>query len=302
MAENGKTLLILAAGIGRRFGGLKQAAAVGPYGETILDYSVYDARKAGFRHAVCVIRPEMEQDFRASVLRHLEKMMEVKIVHQTMRDLAETYHSPLRQKPWGTGHAVLAARRIAQGKFAVINADDFYGPKSFELLAQLLKGLSPAESVYGMVAFRLGQTLSEHGPVARGVCAVSEQGELSRITEFTHIMGKGSVIRGQDISGREHQLDPQAPVSMNMWAFSERIFRQLELLFREFVARRPSADEEFYISESMGRLLERGRAKVRVALSPERWCGITHPDDLEVVRQYITGLIGKGVYPAPLWA
>jgi len=299
--RSGSTVVVLAAGLGRRFGGLKQAAAVGPHGEAIVDYSLYDACRAGMSRAVCVVRPEIERDFVATVGRRLEKWMEIRVVLQRRDDGVPERMAASRTKPWGTAHAVWAARGAVTEPFGVINADDLYGPRSLQMLATLLQGLSPERADYGMVAFRLEQTLSEWGGVARGVCEVTAAGFLAGIHEVTGIEQRNGRVVGRDAQGRELVLDPGAPVSMNLWAFTPRIFAQLEELLARFIRRGPGADDEFYISESLNELIRGGRAAVKVVQSPERWCGITHPGDAEAVRRHIREQIRRGVYPESLY-
>ena len=296
------TLLVLAAGLGKRFGGLKQMVQVGPSGEAIVDYSLYDARRAGFERAVFVIRPEIETEFSEVILSRLRTVMKSEVVLQRMEDL------PLRQaagghreKPWGTAHAVWAARHALRGPFGVINADDFYGPRSFAVLADLLQGMDAEGSEYGLVSFRLGQTLSEWGPVARGICHTTAGGRLVSIREYTAIRADGGKIVGRNPSGEEEMLEGDLPVSMNMWAFTPRIFAQLGGLFREFLRREPGPESEFFISESVNRVVGEGRARVHVRESPERWCGITHPGDVEHVRAHIVRLVEQGTYPQSLY-
>ncbi|HIE10326.1 MAG TPA: nucleotidyltransferase [Kiritimatiellae bacterium] len=300
--EGGRTLLVLAAGLGKRFGGLKQIAGVGPSGEAIMEYSLYDARRVGFGRVVFVIRPEMEADFRKVILSRVRAVMGTAVVLQRIEDVpVRGGVGGEREKPWGTGHAVWAARKAVRGPFGVINADDFYGPRSFDVLADLLTATHAGRRAYGMVCFRLGQTLSEWGPVARGICRTTAEGHLVAIREYTAIRREGGKIVGRNPSGAVEILEPDLPVSMNMWAFEPRIFLQLGGLFREFLQRGPGPEDEFFLSESLNRLVGEGRAWVQVRESPERWCGITHPGDVEHARTCIVRLVERGTYPDSLY-
>jgi len=294
------TLVVLAAGIGRRYGGMKQLAAVGPTGETIMDYSVFDAVRAGFRRVVFVIRRETAADFREYARRRFEGRIEVAYAFQETDRLPPPYHPPAgRTKPWGTGHAVLAAAGMVKGPFGLINADDFYGEESFRVLAESLAGLRAETAEYVLVGFRLRDTLSEHGAVARGICRVDGDGRLVELKEYTDISRDGS---GLSCCGGGVRFSGEETVSMNMWGFTPVIFDQLGEMFLSFL-REHGRDEraEFYISTSISRLVAQGAAVVRVVRGSATWCGITHAADRRAAAERIAALIEEGRYPRALW-
>lgn len=290
--------------MGSRFGGLKQVQPVGPHGELIIEYSAYDARRAGFDRLVLVIRRDIERDFREAIGRRLEKHFNVEYAFQEVDDLPEAspasrlLHNASRTKPWGTGHAVLAARKVARRPFAVINADDFYGAAGYRALA----GHFAASSDYAMVGYPLRQTLSEHGAVSRGLCATDASGRLVSITEVTKIEKADQGARYNDAVGVEHRLSGEEIVSMNFWGFTPAIFGQLEKLFVEFLARSGQEPEaEFYLPTALSALNQQGEARVALLRSEDAWFGITYREDLPAARQAVQGLIAAGRYPAPLW-
>ncbi len=297
------TLVVLAAGIGSRYGGLKQIEAVGPGGEIVIEYSVFDALRAGFDRVVCVIRRDIEADFRALVAARFERHVRVDYVFQDLHDLpAGVAAPPERRKPWGTAHAVRACRDAVREPFAVINADDFYGRRSFESLAGFLNGVAVSEPRYSMVAFTLGNTLSEHGHVARGVCEVDATGTLRRVIERTCIERTTDGIVFKEADGAQHRLTGNERVSMNMWGLTPALFPGLEREFRAFVARAgrdPKA--ECYLPAVVDTLVGEGAATVRVLDTPEAWFGVTYPQDKQVVVQGIRRLVDAKVYPGRLW-
>lgn len=289
-------LVILAAGMGSRYGGLKQVDPMGPGGETVLDYAVYDARRAGFRRVVFVIRRDFEDIFRAKVGARCARILDVDFAFQELTDLptlvlnARSLGSE-RQKPWGTGHAVWCARRQVQGPFAVINADDFYGEDSFRQLAAFLQAGGPPTR-YAMIGFRLDQTLSEHGAVSRGVATVAN-GRLVGLEERTGIqtadVGHGK-LRGDEI------------VSMNCWGFTPAVFPQLEGGFAQFLRERGTDPKaEFYLPAAISALVAAGQAEVRVLPTQARWFGVTYREDRHRVVAAIDDLIRGGGYPPRLF-
>jgi len=299
------TLVVMAAGIGRRYGGLKQVDPVGPGGEMILDYSVHDALAAGFGRAVFVIRRDIENVFRERIGRRLERRIETAYAFQELDALPEGFAVPAgREKPWGTGHAVLAAREAVAGNFAVINADDFYGAASFRALGEHLRSARDAEGLYdyAMVGFELAKTLSEHGHVARGICRVTGEGLLEEIHERTRIERRGGAIQYTGDGEAWTDLAPDAVVSMNMWGFTPGYFEELAARFVPFLRERlgdPKA--EFFVPTVVNDLVAEGRARVRVLPTPERWVGVTYREDLQSVRRAIRALVDRGVYPERLW-
>jgi UTP-glucose-1-phosphate uridylyltransferase len=295
-----RTLVILAAGMGSRYGGLKQIDPVGQGGETIMDYSVYDAMRAGFDKLVFVIRRDIERPFKESVGSRFEQRLAVDYVYQELDRLpAGLTPPPSRQKPWGTGQAILITREAVHEPFAVINADDFYGAASFRLLAAQLASASPD---FAMVGFVLRNTLSEFGSVARGVCRVTPDGLLESVTELTKIEKAGTAAKYTDAAGVVHTLTGDEVVSMNMWGFTPALFDPLEQQFAEFLRERCQDDKaEFYIPTVVNTLLARGQARLRVLPTPDSWIGITYREDRPTVVAGIRRLIDRGDYPEKLW-
>lgn len=304
-------LVVLAAGMGSRFGGVKQVQPVGPHGELIIEYSAFDALRAGFGRLVLVIRKDIEADFRATIGVRLEQHMEVEYVFQELDDVgasllasAESRASslpqatPPRTKPWGTGHAVLAARRAVQRPFAVINADDFYGASGYKALAAHFA----AAPGYAMVGYPLRQTLSEHGAVSRGLCGTDNAGRLKRIMELSKVEKTPGGARYMDAAGRSQTLTGGEIVSMNFWGFTPGVFPQLEALFRDFL-RQSAADPqaEFYLPTALSALNENGAARIALLQSADAWFGLTYREDLAAAQKAITALIAAGKYQAPLW-
>jgi UTP-glucose-1-phosphate uridylyltransferase len=297
------TLLVLAAGMGSRYGGLKQIDPMGPSGETILDYSVFDAIRAGFGKVVFIIRPDFEKDFRERIAARFAGRIEIGFAFQTIDQLPDGFTVPSgREKPWGTTHAILCARGAVETPFAVINADDFYGQASYATLGRYLSLLSNASTDYAMVGFTLKNTLSEHGTVARGVCQTDDGGRLTDIQELTKIakLAVGAEHRGED--GTVVELSGDEPVSMNMWGFTPAIFPQLEADFRGFLAAKgKEMKSEAYIPMSVGALIRGGLATCRVLRSDSTWFGVTYREDKPIVQASIAQQVASGAYPASLW-
>ena len=295
------TLLILAAGIGSRYGGLKQVDGMGPGGEAILEFSVYDALRADFGKVVFVIRKDIETEFRERIGRKIERQIAVEYAFQEMNTGLEWMSElPRREKPWGTGHAILSAKNCIAEPFAAINADDFYGADAFAVLGQFLHTECSPEA-YGMVAYQLANTLSENGYVSRGVCSVGAEGYLSEVTERTKIERLETGIFYTGEQGDLHPLAEQTPVSMNFWGFHHSIFPELETQFRAFVEAnldRPKA--EFYIPTVVNNMLHHGKIRVRVLSSASQWYGVTYPEDKETVREALGRIASNGHYPMPL--
>lgn len=291
-----KELVVLAAGMGSRYGGLKQIDPVGPSGELVIDYSIYDAMRAGFDRVVFVIRKDMEEAFRDGIGRAMEKRIDVAYAYQSLDDMPAPFAPPPgRTKPWGTGHAVLAARALVKNPFAVINADDFYGAQAFALLAGHLDGVF---NEHVMVAYRLDQTVSEHGTVSRGLCRTDETGCLIDVEEVTAI-----AKTPQGLFSGEIQRKGDTPTSMNCWGFYPQLFNQLEEHFIRFLAARGSnINAEFYLPGAVSDMIARGEARVRVLATPDAWYGVTYREDKPFVTAGIQGLIAAGRYPALLWS
>jgi len=301
MAAASPTLLVLAAGMGSRYGGLKQMDPVGPGGETIMDYSVYDALRAGFGKLVFVIRKDMEQPFRQMVGARFEKRLAVEYVFQSLDNLPSGFTVPMgRTKPWGTAHAILTAASAIRSPFAVINADDFYGAAGYHALAQ---HLTPGAVDYAMVGFVLRNTLSDFGTVARGVCRVSASGDLEDVAEFTAIARDGRRARNTDAAGHVTRLSGDEVVSMNMWGFTPQIFVHLREYFQRFLALHGSDPQsECYIPSAVNELVSAGRARVKVLGTGDAWFGVTYREDHARVVESIRRLILRGDYPERLWS
>lgn len=298
------TLFVLAAGMGSRYGGLKQLDALGPSGETIMDYSIYDAIKAGFGKIVFVIRKDFEQDFRDIVLKKYEGHIPVEVVFQATDDLPEGYKCPEdRTKPWGTNHAVLMGKDVIKEPFAVINADDFYGRNAFEVIAKELSREHDREGDYCMVGFRVGNTMTENGSVARGVCSTKD-GLLTSVVERTAIsFNPEHEIVFTDENGQEQKLEPTTPVSMNLWGFTPEYFKYSELEFKKFLDEnidKPKA--EFFIPLVIDTLINSGKATVKVLDTDSKWFGVTYAADRPSVVEKFAELTKQGVYPSPLFA
>ena len=294
------SLLVLAAGMGSRYGGLKQMDPVGPAGQTIIDYAIYDALRAGFAKLVFVIRRDLEAPFREIVGQRFEKLLPVHYVFQELGDLPPGFvPPPNRAKPWGTSHAVLAGQSAIQEPFAAINADDFYGADAYRSLAgQLTSGSQD----YSMVGFVLRNTLSDFGSVARGVCQVSGDGYLEHIAELTKVERDGNGARNTDAAGTVTKLTGDEPVSMNYWGFTPQVFDQLRENFEKFLeSSGTDLKSECYIPNTVGELVRAGQARVKVLHSRDSWFGVTYREDRPRVVESIRGLIAEGLYPEKLW-
>jgi UTP-glucose-1-phosphate uridylyltransferase len=298
------TLLILAAGIGSRYGSLKQLDRIGPSGETIIDYSIYDAIRAGFGKVVFAIKENIAKEFSEVFVEKLKGKIEVDYVFQEIHKVPEgIQYSKERQKPWGTGHAVLMAAEKIREPFAVINSDDFYGRGSFQSLVDFYKDWTPQKgNTYCMVGYELGKTLSEHGSVSRGVCKADGCAFLLEVTERTKIERDPTGIAYLDETGKSFYLDERTTVSMNFWGFTPSFFNHLETGFLEFIktnANSPKA--EFYIPGVVNDLLKRKEASVRILPCSDQWFGMTYQEDRELVVSKIGELVKADIYPANLW-
>ncbi len=296
------TLFILAAGMGSRYGGLKQMDGLGPSGEAILDYSVYDALRAGFGKIVFVIRKDFEDDFRRVVLSKYEGKVQCEVCFQSVDKVPEgcTYN-PERSKPWGTNHAVLMGKDLIHEPFGVINADDFYGRESFQVLADYLKSVAGTEGQYCMVGYRVCNTLSENGSVSRGVCVADKNGYLTDVVERTKIEEKNGTIVFTE-NDADTPLEPNTPVSMNMWGFTPEYFKYSEEGFRAFLAAKgQELKSEFYIPTLVNDLIITGKATCKVLDTPSKWFGVTYSEDRPQVVMKINQLVNEGVYPAKLF-
>ena len=297
-------LLILAAGMGSRYGGMKQTDAFGPSGETITDYSIYDAIHAGFGKIVFVISPGMVEDFKANYIKKFPASLKVDYVTQSIDKVPAGIEVPeSRIKPWGTAHAVLMAENVISEPFAVINADDFYGRESYKLMYDFLSRTSEdVPGQYCMVGFKLSKTVSRFGSVSRGICNVNDHGFLTEIVERTKVMVKGERIIYEDGDGSEHLLGPDDPVSMNLFGFTPDFFNHINHSFEIFVRENlhnPKA--ELYIPFVVDNLIRKGIARMSVLQTPESWFGVTYQEDKPHVLNMIEGLVKNGVYPDSLW-
>ncbi|MCX6247338.1 MAG: sugar phosphate nucleotidyltransferase [Bacteroidetes bacterium] len=298
------TLLILAAGIGSRYGSLKQLDRIGPSGETIIDYSIYDAIRAGFGKVVFVIKENIEKEFREFFDQKFDGRIEVDYAFQEIGKVPEGLrYSAERQKPWGTGHAILMAAGKINEPFAVINADDFYGRGSYQSLADYYRDWTPAkENDYCMIGYELGKTLSEHGSVSRGVCRADGCGLLLEVTERTKIARDARGIAYLDEAGNSFYLDARTTVSMNFWGFTPSLFQHLEKGFLEFISlNADSPKAEFYIPGVINDLLKRKAASVRILPGSDQWFGMTYREDRDLVIARIGELVKAGIYPESLW-
>lgn len=302
----GTTLVVMAAGIGSRYGGLKQIESVGPGGETLLEYSVHDALRAGFGKLVFVLRRDIEQEFRKKIGRGIEERIPTEYVFQELTDLPAGFAPPPgRTKPWGTTHAVLCARPRIEVPFGVINADDFYGADALRLLHDDLEQADETgrRGRYVLVGYRLGHTLSEHGSVSRGICDIGGNGELRGIVERTEIQRFPDDVRYATGDARWEPLPEESVVSMNLWGFTPDVFEHLDAAFREFLSSEgASLKAESYLPAAIGALIEAGRIEVRVAETASRWFGVTNPEDRAGVESALRERVVRGEYPARLWA
>lgn len=297
------TLFILAAGMGSRYGGLKQLDGVGPNGEAIMDYSVYDAIKAGFGKIVFVIRHSFEKEFKEKIVSKYENKIPVELVFQELDYLPEGFTVPEgREKPWGTNHALLMGKDVIKEPFGIINADDFYGRQSFELLAGQLKNMTEKEYAYCMIGYLLGYTLSEGGSVARGVCEIDRNNYLTKIVERTNIESIDGVPCFTDENGKKVNLSSSTPVSMNMWGFTPDYFKLSEVAFVDFLKKNyDNLKAEFLIPTLVNTLVEQKKISVKLVNTPSKWFGVTYASDKPDVVRRIQGLVDERIYPEKLF-
>ncbi len=302
------TLVIMAAGIGSRFGGgIKQLAPVGPGGEIIMDYSIHDALEAGFNKIIFIIRKDLENDFKEIIGRRIEKLAPVEYAYQELDDLPEGYQVPEgRKKPWGTGQAVLTVKGMVKGPFLVINADDYYGKEGFRRIHDyMVNEMQEEGDVYDicMGGFVLSNTLSDNGAVTRGVCRVNDEGILENVTETYEIRMTQEGLEAKDEAGNPVSLEPDQPVSMNMWGLPERFLDELEKGFPEFLDQIPEGNvkAEYLLPKIIDKLVQSGKAKVKVLHTPDKWFGVTYKEDKQAVVDAIQELIRQGVYKEKLF-
>jgi hypothetical protein len=297
------TLFVLAAGMGSRYGGLKQLDGLGPNGETIMDYSIFDAIRGGFGKVVFVIRKDFEDDFRTKILSKYEHHIPVEVVFQALDALPAGFTCPEgRTKPWGTNHAVLMGKDVIREPFAVINADDFYGRDSFAVLGKALSEMDGKTNDYCMVGYRVGNTLSESGSVARGVCEKDANDYLTGVVERTAIERIDGKIQFKDENGVTQIIDDNTPVSMNMWGFTPDYFAYSEAYFKEFLtANQENLKAEYFIPLMVNKLIVDGTARCKVLDTTSRWFGVTYAADRQGVVDKIQALVNAGEYPAKLF-
>ena len=297
------TLFVLAAGIGSRYGGLKQIDTLGPNGETIIDYSIYDAIRAGFGKVVMVIRKSIEEEFKQIFFRKYSGKIEIEYVLQEIEYVPQgVTYNPERVKPWGTAHAVLMAEGVINEPFCVINGDDFYGADAFMQMADFLKQQKNDSPDYCMVGYHLARTLSDYGFVARGVCEADRNGMLLKVAELTQIKRIGSVICFKDAQEVNHPLPDDQIVSMNFWGFTPAYFKDLRVSFEKFIrANGNNLKSELYIPTVLSELIDEKKATVKVLSSTAEWFGVTYKEDRSFVVDRLKKLTKDGVYPSPLW-
>ena len=300
------TLFLLAAGMGSRYGGLKQLDGLGPNGETIMDYSIYDAIHAGFGKLVFVIRKDFEKDFREKIISKYEGHIPCELVFQSIDDLPEGFTCPEgRVKPWGTNHAVMMGADVIKEPFAVINCDDFYGRDSFNVMGKFLSALpDKSGNTYAMVGFRVGNTLSESGTVSRGICGTDEHKHLTSVVERTKIQRIDGVVKYLDDNDEWVSTPENTPVSMNFWGFTPDYFSYSKDFFKEFL-RDPknmaNFKSEFFIPLMVDRLIKDNTATVEVLDTTSKWFGVTYPEDRQSVVDKIQHLVDEGMYPVHLF-
>lgn len=303
---NEPVLVIMAAGMGSRYGGLKQMDPVGSAGELIIDFSLYDAMMAGFKKVICIIKKEMEEDFRAMMDNRAGKHLQIEYAFQDIHDLPAGFSVPEgRVKPWGTCHAVMSAMDKIDGPFAVINADDFYGAGAFQSMYDFLEKAEDKEKyAYAMVGYRLENTLTENGHVARGVCETSSGGYLAGITERTKIMWKDDQIQYTE-NDQDWTIVPQGTtVSMNFWGFTLSMMKEMKERFPDFLKRTIKENPlkgEYFLPLAVDQLLKEGKAEIKVLASDDRWYGVTYREDKESVIAALQAMKDKGLYPEKLW-
>ena len=300
------TLVLLAAGMGSRYGGLKQLDGLGPNGETIMDYSIYDAIKAGFGKIVFVIRKDFEQEFREKVLSKYEGHIPTEVCYQSLDALPEGFTVPEgREKPWGTNHAVMMAKDLINEPFCVINCDDFYNRDSFMVIGKFLADLPDnSTNTYAMVGFRVGNTLSENGTVARGVCSKDENDLLTTVVERTEIMRVDGKVSYKDENGEWVAIEDNTPVSMNMWGFTPDYFAHSDAYFKQFLSdpkNQANPKAEFFIPLMVNELVNNGTSTVKVLDTTSKWFGVTYSADRQATVDRIQALVNEGVYPNKLF-
>lgn len=303
MINNKPTLLILAAGLGSRYGSLKQIDKIGPSGERIIDYSVYDAVRAGFGKIVYVIRKNIEDEFKEIIIGSLPKEINVEYVFQELDSIeTDIKINPHREKPWGTGHAVLTASSVIDTSFTVINADDFYGLNSFKLAREFLTSVTEESSEHALIGYKLNNTLSDYGSVSRGICEVDEKNYITSIVERTEIKRDNNCVVFKKDSNNWKKLIGTEIVSMNMFAFNPKVFNKYRESFNSFLMNHGNDPKsEFYLPSVVDELIKSKDGKVKIVETDEQWFGLTYKEDKSIVAERISQLVKQGKYPSKLW-
>ncbi|NLJ96798.1 MAG: nucleotidyltransferase [Clostridiales bacterium] len=298
------TLVIMAAGMGSRYGGIKQLEPVGPSGEIIMDYSIYDAISAGFNKVVFIIRKDLEKDFKEVIGDRIKQHVQVEYVFQEIDALPSGFKNQVgRTKPWGTGQAVLCCKDLVKEPFAVINADDYYGKEAFRIIYNFLNSETEDMGLYCMAGFVLGNTLSENGTVTRGICKVDNNGWLVDIVETSGIIKDGDKAKAKDNKGNDISVALDSIASMNMWGFKPSLFEELDRGFIDFLSNISPDDikKEYLLPDVVGELVHGNKAKVKVLKTTDKWFGVTYKEDKELVVTSIRNLVKEGVYPEKLF-
>ena len=302
MIKKNLTLVILAAGIGSRYGGLKQLDTFSKNEETILDFSIYDALRSGFNKIIFVIRKNFEKEFKKIFNRKLSRLIKVEYVYQEVDYIPRKYKTNQRLKPWGTGHAILMAKELVNENFAVINADDFYGYEAFKLMGNALIKINSDSLNFNMIGYKLKNTISENGFVSRGECKANAKGELISIVERTHIEKNKDKILRKDINGNNFEMDRNTIVSMNFFGFTPNFFKYCEKLFEDFLeSNYLNLKSEFYIPSVVDYLIKNTDSKIKILMSTSKWYGVTYKEDKKNVEIAIENFKKNNIYPKKLW-
>ncbi|MDG1805673.1 sugar phosphate nucleotidyltransferase [Flavicella sp.] len=302
MSRNKPTLVILAAGMGSRYGGLKQIDSFTPQGDTIIDFSIYDALEAGFGKFVFIIRKSFEKEFKEIFNQKLDGKAEVAYVYQELDSVPSKFINPERTKPWGTGHALLMTKDVIDTNFAIINADDFYGKQAFKIMVRALQEIKEDSYNFNMIAYSLKNTVSDYGFVSRGECQVDDNGFLLDVTERTHIEKINGSLKRKNSKGNFIDIDENATVSMNFWGFTPKCFDFGSQLFEQFLEdNTENLKAEFFLPSVVNEILKSGKAKVEVLKSDAQWFGVTYKEDKEIVQEAVSKLKSEKEYPVNLW-
>ena len=300
--SNKPTLVVLAAGMGSRYGGLKQLDSFTPQGDSIIDFSIYDAIQVGFGKIVFIIRKKIAKEFKANFNKKLEGRIEVVYVYQEIENIPEKYLQSARTKPWGTGHALLMAKEVVKENFAIINGDDFYGRAAFKLMEKTLREKDKLAYNFNAIGYLLKNTLSDHGYVSRGECIVDKNGYLISVIERTQIKRMESGIMRKTDTGEMIPMDGNTTVSMNLWGFTPKCFEFVDQLFESFLEEhQENLNAEFYLPSIVNEMLKSKKVRVKVLKSGEKWFGVTYKEDKVFVQKEMEALKERGIYPSKIW-